>query len=66
MKHLATLNLGLIGCGRVAQAVHLKILTALPAVKVIALADMSAERRSQASALVPRAIAYNHHSELLS
>lgn len=63
---MPSLKVGLIGCGQVAQSVHLKILTRLPQVEVIALAETDAERREKASRMAPKAIAFDNYQDLLA
>lgn len=57
---------GLIGCGRIAQLVHLKILTRLPGVQLIALAEIDSERLKAAGRRVPKAILFTNYHELLA
>lgn len=45
---MSTLGIGLIGCGRVAQRVHLPILTGLPGVRLVAVAETDPQLREQA------------------
>ena len=61
----STCKLGLIGCGSIAQAVHLDILTRLPQVELVALAETDSERRTQAQRRAPGAIALSHYDALL-
>jgi len=60
-----TCKLGLIGCGSIAQAVHLDILARLPQVELVALAEPNPERRTQAQRRVPSAIALPDYGDLL-
>ncbi|MDX1531773.1 MAG: Gfo/Idh/MocA family oxidoreductase, partial [Rhodothermales bacterium] len=60
------LPIGLIGCGRVAQRIHLRALRALRGVRVVALAEPDPERRRQASRLVPEAAPFADHESLLA
>jgi len=60
------LRVGLIGCGRIAQWVHLPILTRLPGVELTALAEPDPERRSAAAARAPGAVAVADYRELLA
>ncbi len=62
----STLAIGVIGCGQIAQAVHLPILARLPGVCVTALADVDATRLSQAGARVPRASRFSDYARLLA
>jgi myo-inositol 2-dehydrogenase / D-chiro-inositol 1-dehydrogenase len=59
------LKIGLIGCGRIAQAVHLRILNRLPNAKIIALAEPDRQRRREAVRVVPWAVAFSDYAELL-
>ncbi|MEM9153558.1 MAG: Gfo/Idh/MocA family oxidoreductase [Cyanobacteria bacterium P01_F01_bin.33] len=58
-------KLGLIGCGSIAQAVHLDILTRLPQVELTALAEPNPERRAQAQLRAPGAAALPDYGALL-
>ncbi len=62
---MAALKIGLIGCGSIAQLVHLHILTRLPDVTVVALAEPDPQRRAQASQRAPQAVAFADYRELL-
>jgi predicted dehydrogenase len=62
---MSALRVGLIGCGRIAQSVHLKILTRLPDVELVALAEPDAHLREQARRRAPSAAAFSDYSELL-
>ena len=62
---LAPLRIGLVGAGRVAQQVHLKVLTRLPEVKVAALAEPNEDHRRTAQHLVPKAKSYTDVHPLL-
>jgi len=59
------LKVGLIGCGHIAQTVHLKILARLPGVELVALAETDPGRREKARLLAPGAIAYADYREVL-
>ena len=43
------LKIGLIGCGRIVQLVHLNALARVPAIKVIAVAEPDPDRRAEAA-----------------
>lgn len=51
-----SLKVGLVGCGRIAQSVHLSALTSLPGVELTALAEPDPARRREANHRVPGAI----------
>src|SRR6266542_2172050 len=63
---MAALKLGLIGCGRIAQLVHLNILTRLSGVELVALAEPDPSRRAEAHARAPGAVAMADYHDLLS
>lgn len=58
-------KIGLIGCGRLAQFVHLRILTRLPGARTVALADPDEGRLANARAMVPDAEVFHDYRELL-
>lgn len=58
-------QIGLIGCGRLAREVHLPILTSMPGVAVAALADPDGGARAEAGRLAPGAAAYPDPAALL-
>ncbi|HUP01164.1 MAG TPA: Gfo/Idh/MocA family oxidoreductase [Gemmatimonadota bacterium] len=62
---MATLDIGLIGCGRVAQSVHLPVLTKLPGVRLVALADPDPQRLEEAHHRAPGAVAVADYQALL-
>jgi predicted dehydrogenase len=62
---MASLRFGLIGCGRIAQMVHLRSLLRLPNIEVAALAESDAARREEAVGHVPRAAAFADYRDLL-
>ena len=62
----APLRIAVLGCGRVADLVHLTVLPRLHGVSVVALADSDAERRGRARRRVPEAAAYESYHELLA
>ena len=59
------LRVGVIGCGRFAQAVHLPNLRGLPGAELIALAEPDPNRRQEASRCAPAAAAYADYRDLL-
>jgi predicted dehydrogenase len=54
-----------MGCGRIAQSVHLPVLTRLPGVELVALAEADPGRLKRAGHLVPKAIPFVHYEKLL-
>ena len=62
---MSTLKVGLMGCGRIAQLVHLPVLTHPPDVELVALAEADPERLEKACHLVPKAVVFDHHEKLL-
>lgn len=63
---MSPLNVGLIGCGRVARSVHLKILLHLPGVKLVALAEIDASRREESHAVAPHAAVFSDYREMVA
>jgi len=61
-----TVNVGLLGCGRIAQVFHLRILSALPGTRVAALADADATLLEQAGARAPQAERFSDYRDLLA
>lgn len=57
---MSSLKVGVIGCGRIAQAVHLRVWR-----NVVALAEPDPESRRQAARLAPGAVAMEDWRELL-
>lgn len=62
---MSALRVGLIGCGHIAQLVHLNILTQLPGVELVALAEPDPQRRKEAARRSPAAVAVEGYRELL-
>jgi predicted dehydrogenase len=60
-----SLALAVVGCGEIARTVHLPVLRTLPGVRVTALADPDAARRSAALALAPGARMFESAEALL-
>lgn len=58
-------RIGLIGCGWFAQSVHLPVLTGLPGVSVVALAEPDPDRLRAAGILAPEAARYGDYLDLL-
>jgi predicted dehydrogenase len=63
---LTSLTVGLIGCGRIAQAVHINTLVRFPDVRLIAVAEPDARRRAEAQQRASRAAAYADYADLLA
>lgn len=59
------LKVGLMGCGHIAQLVHLRVLTRLPDVELVALAEPDPHLREQACRQAPAAVAFSDYPELL-
>lgn len=66
MDATTALKIGLIGCGRIAQLVHLRVLTALPGARLVAVAEPDAQRRAAAGRQAPGAVACADYRELLA
>lgn len=60
-----TINIGLIGCGRIAQQKHLKILQSLPGVNLAALAEADPQRAAEAQARARSARLFSDYHDLL-
>jgi len=63
---MAALKLGLAGCGRIAQLVHLKVLRELPGVELAAVAEADPQRLDEARRLAPGAAAVSSYEELIA
>ena len=59
------IGVGLIGCGHIARAVHLKILARMPGARVVAVAEPDERSRAAALGEVPAARAFRDYRELL-
>ncbi|MEM9002159.1 MAG: Gfo/Idh/MocA family oxidoreductase [Cyanobacteria bacterium P01_F01_bin.86] len=62
----STCKVGLIGCGAIAQAVHLEILARLSNIEVVALAEPDPQRRAMAQKRVKSATAFSDYKDLLA
>jgi UDP-N-acetylglucosamine 3-dehydrogenase len=62
---VTSLRIGVIGCGRIARAVHLPVLGRLPDARVVAIAEPDEPSRAAAAALVRGATAYADYGDLL-
>jgi predicted dehydrogenase len=61
-----TLNVGLLGCGRVCAAFHLPALASLAGARVVAIAEPDESRRRQAARRVPGAAVFDDYRDLLA
>lgn len=61
----SNINVGLIGCGRIARLVHLNILRNHPILRLSAVAEPDQVNRERASAIVPDAAYVSDYNELL-
>lgn len=59
------LKLGLIGCGHIAELVHLEVLARLPDVELTAFADCDAKRPEQFRKRAPKAACFEDYRQLL-
>lgn len=59
------IRIGLAGCGKVAQAVHLPLLLKMPRVQVVAAADPSSEALSQVREISPEIALYSDACEMM-
>jgi myo-inositol 2-dehydrogenase / D-chiro-inositol 1-dehydrogenase len=62
----ASVRFGVIGCGAIATAVHLRVLRNMPNVRVAALADPAPEARARAGRVMPGAVALASAEDLLA
>jgi predicted dehydrogenase len=61
----ADVSLGVVGCGAIARAVHLRLLPRLAGVRVVALADPDRARLAEAIPMAPGAGTFESAQELL-
>lgn len=61
----ADLRLGVIGCGQIAEHVHIPVLDRLPGVRVTALCDVDASRVNHVLSRAPEAVAFTDHRRML-
>ncbi|HNC44860.1 MAG TPA: Gfo/Idh/MocA family oxidoreductase, partial [Acidobacteriota bacterium] len=66
MSSQSTINLGLIGCGTIAQLVHLPNIARLPNVKLAALAESDAGQRAVVESRYPGIKSFADYRELLA
>jgi myo-inositol 2-dehydrogenase/D-chiro-inositol 1-dehydrogenase len=62
---MSVLKVGLMGCGRIAQSVHLPVLTQMPNVELVALAEVDPDCLKKANLLAPKAVPYSDYKKLL-
>jgi predicted dehydrogenase len=62
---MGPLKIGVIGCGGIAQSVHLPLLSRLPQVQIVALAEADPERRAAAGQWARGASLFAGYPELL-
>jgi len=62
---VTSLRIGVIGCGRIARAIHLPVLGQLPDARVVAIAEPDETSRAAASAIVRGATAYDDFAALV-
>ncbi|NJM07499.1 Gfo/Idh/MocA family oxidoreductase [Candidatus Gracilibacteria bacterium] len=62
---MTAVQVGLIGCGRIAQLVHLDLLAKLPGAQLVALAEADEQRLIEARSRVPTAFAVSDYRALL-
>ncbi len=60
------LRVGVIGCGAIVTAVHLRVLRGMPGVRVTAIADPESDARDRARRMVPQAAALADAESLLA
>lgn len=65
-RRIVPLRIGLIGCGRIAQLVHLHTLTHLREVELAAIAEIDPQRLADARKRVPQVPAFADYGELLA
>src|SRR5262245_19968535 len=63
---VSLLKFGLVGCGRVAEIVHLKLLARWPGVELVALAEPDPARREAVRSRAPAVRAVADYAELLA
>jgi predicted dehydrogenase len=65
-SNIEVVKIGLIGCGRIARSVHLKILRNTPAVRVTAIAEPDTNTHNEARRLAPDACLLTDYQSLLA
>ena len=61
-----TLRIGVLGCGNIARAAHLRSLAGSPGAEVVAIADADAANLAAAQPLAPRAKCFAHYADALA
>jgi len=59
------LKVGLVGCGQIVQAVHLRVLKQSPQIELVALAEADPERLEEVQRLMPSATIFSDYRELM-
>ncbi len=62
---MPALRIGLMGCGQMAQSIHLPVLTRLPDVQLVALAETDPGCLKKACDFAPKALTFDHYEKLL-
>ncbi len=62
---MSKVKIGILGCGRIAQLAHLKILTSLPKVELAAFAESDAAASLLGQRMAPKALAFTDYREVL-
>src|SRR5690349_9274209 len=62
---MSPIRVGVVGCGRIARAVHLPVLSGLAGATVVALADPDKSSRQSAQRLAPTATVFESHQPLI-
>lgn len=62
---MPALRIGLMGCGQMALSIHLPVLTHLPDVQLVALAETDPGCLKKACCFAPKALPFNHYQKLL-
>lgn len=60
------IRIGILGCGRIAQLIHIKQFARVPNVEIVAIADSNADNLSAAAAIVPTAQRFSDWTELVN
>lgn len=65
-KDPGEVGIGVIGCGNVAQSVHLPVLAKMDGVRVVAISDRDSRRLEESAKIVPEAAMHGDYDELLA